>query len=137
MSEKGKARATGGTVERAAGQACGAIPAFDSNTCDIRPQGAISRFLLFGRQNAVPLQQLVKLSGLDNRTARRLIEIERRTGTAICSNNQTGYYLAADAAELGRFVRSMQHRAGEIMKTAQALDETLQRESGQERMEGF
>ena len=102
-----------------------------------RPQGAISKYLLYGQQNAVPLQQLVKLSGLDNRTARRLIEAERRTGTPICSDNQTGYYLAADAAELGRFVRSMQHRASEIWKTARALEDTLQQASGQERMEGF
>ena len=50
-----------------------------------RPQGAISKYLLYGQQNAVPLQQLVKLSGLDNRTTRRMIEAERRTGTPICS----------------------------------------------------
>ena len=102
-----------------------------------RPQGAISKYLLYGQQNAVPLQQLVKLSGLDNRTTRRMIEAERRTGTPICSDNQTGYFLAEDAAELGRFVRSMQHRAAEIWKTARALDDMLQQASGQERMEGF
>ena len=99
--------------------------------------GQISRFLLYGQQNAVPLRQLVKLSGLDSRTARRLIEAERRTGTPICSDNATGYYLAEDAAELRRFLRSMQHRASEILKTARALDDTLRKSSGQERMEGF
>lgn len=102
-----------------------------------RPQGPISKYLLYGQRNAVPLQQLVRLSRLDDRTARRLIEGERRAGMPICSDNQTGYYLAADAAELGRFVHSMQHRAAEIWRTARALDDTLQLISGQERMEGF
>ena len=109
----------------------------ESITAADRPQGKVSRLLLYGRENAVPLQQIVKLSGLDNRTARRMIEIERRAGIPICSDNQSGYYLAADAAELGRFVRSMQHRAGEIVKTARALDDVLQQATGQTRMEGF
>ena len=115
----------------------GSIPAFHGITAAGRPQGKVSRLLLYGRENAVPLQQIVKLSGLDNRTARRMIECERRAGIPICSDNQSGYYLAADAAELGRFVRSMQHRAGEITKTARALDDVLQQATGQTRMEGF
>ena len=108
-----------------------------NNTDAARSQGLISKFLLYGQQNAVPLQQLVKMSGLDSRTARRMIEIERRTGTPICSDNAHGYFLARDSAELGRFVRSMQHRAAEIWKTARALDDTLQQASGQELMEGW
>lgn len=95
-----------------------------------RPQGAISKFLLYGQQNAVPLQQIVKLSGLDNRTARRMIESERRTGTPICSDNQTGYYLAEDAAELGRFVRSMQHRAADDDGIVEALERDTAHDAG-------
>lgn len=116
--------AHGGNRERAEAEEATerASHSVSNNSTDAgRPQGPISQFLLFGQRNAVPLRQLMKLSGLDSRTARRLIEIERRTGTPICSDNQTGYYLAADAAELGQFVRSMEHRAGEIWRTAQAL----------------
>ena len=128
-----------GREEKAAALA-GSVSESSNNEFTIyayRPQGAISKYLLYGQRNAVPLHQLVRLSGMDDRTARRLIEGERRAGMPICSDNQTGYYLAADAAELGRFVRSMQHRAAEILRTARALDDTLQLISGQERMEGF
>lgn len=129
-------------VERAGNEETAALQG-TANSCSYsnmkqgRPQGPISRFLICGQENAVPLQQLVKLSGHDNRTTRKLIEIERRMGTPICSDNQTGYYLAADAGELERFVRSMMHRASEIWKTARSLDESLRQTSGQEWMEGF
>ena len=115
----GAATSAGAKAEKTTGRESISIP--QHNTGAARPQGAISKYLLYGQQNAVPLQQLVKLSGLDNRTARRMIEIERRAGIPICSDNQTGYYLASDVAELGQFVRSMEHRAGEIWRTAQAL----------------
>ena len=116
--------AHGGNRERAeAEEATGrASHSVSNNSTDAgRPQGPISRFLLFGQRNAVPLRQLEMLSGLDSRTARRMIEVERRAGTPICSDNATGYFLAEDEAELARFVRSMEHRAGEIWRTAQAL----------------
>ena len=143
MTEKRKAApgvGTGSGREETAAALVGAsnsTSTSDFNTAAGGRQGPISQFLLFGQRNAVPLQQLHKLSGMDSRTARRMIEIERRTGTPICSDNQTGYYLAEDAAELAQFIRSMQHRAAEIWKTARALEDTLQRASGQERMEGF
>ena len=137
MSAKEKP-AHGGNRERAEAEKTtgrASLSLSQYNTVGQRPQGPISRFLLFGQQNAVPLQQLVKLSGLDNRTARRLIEIERRAGTAICSDNRCGYFLAENEAELWRFVRSMQHRAAEIWKTARSLDDSLQQVIGQERVE--
>ena len=134
----GAATSAGAGTEKAAALAGSASNSFlHYSPRAAKPQGVISKYLLCGQQNAVTLRQIVKLSELDNRTARRMIEIERRMGTPICSNNQTGYYLAADATELERFIRSMQHRAGEIWKTARALDDTLKHLDGQERMEGF
>ena len=111
-TESGRAEKTTGRVPHSVS---------NNNTYAARPQGPISQFLLFGQRNAVPLQQLMKLAGADSRTARRMIEVERRAGTPICSDNATGYFLAEDEAELARFVRSMEHRAGEIWRTAQAL----------------
>lgn len=132
--------AHGGNRERAnaeitTGQA--SISIYQNTTVSRRPQGVISRFLLYGQHNAIPLQDILRMTKLDNRTARRMIEAERREGMPICSDNHTGYYLAETEGELSAFIRSMQHRAAEIRATAEALDRTLRQISGQERMEGF
>ena len=54
---------------------------------------------------------------------RRTIERERRSGVPILADNATGYYLPADELERAACVRSMWHRAGEILRTAQAIEE--------------
>ena len=102
-----------------------------------RTQGLISGHLLYGQRNALPLQHIMTLTNLDNRTARRLIERERRAGIPICSDNRSGYYLAENEAELLAFVRSMQHRAAEIMRTVQELETTLDEWTGQQRVDGW
>ncbi len=84
--------------------------------------GPISRFLLPGRRNAIGLKQLRMWTGLDSRIIRKLIEKERRGGVAILADNATGYYLAENEAEKKICVLSMRHRAGEILKTAAAIE---------------
>ena len=64
-----------------------------------------------------------KLTGLDGRTVRLMIERERREGSPILADNATGYYLPATEHERAACVRSMRHRAGEIMKSAQAIEQ--------------
>lgn len=66
-------------------------------------QRKVADLLSHGRENAIPRRELEKLTGLDGRTVRLMIERERREGTAC--------------------VRSMRHRAGEIMKSAQAIEQ--------------
>ena len=39
------------------------------------------------------------------------------------ADNATGYYLPATEHERAACVRSMRHRAGEIMKSAQAIEQ--------------
>jgi hypothetical protein len=51
-----------------------------------------------------------------------MISAERRAGAAILSDNATGYYLPADEEEKARFVRSMRHRAKEILCAADAVE---------------
>lgn len=51
-----------------------------------------------------------------------MISAERRAGAAILSNNQTGYYLPANVEEKARFIRSMRHRAQEILNAADAVE---------------
>ena len=52
-----------------------------------------------------------------------MIERERREGRPILADNATGYYLPATEHERAACVRSMRHRAGEIMKSAQAIEQ--------------
>lgn len=85
-------------------------------------QVRIADLLSPGQENAVPLRHLVKLTERDGRTVRLMIERERRSGALIISDNQNGYWMATDPAEAQMFARSMRHRAGEIIRTAQAIE---------------
>lgn len=82
----------------------------------------IADLLRYGQANAVPLRDLAGITGLDGRTVRAMISAERRAVAAILSNNQTGYYLPANEEEKARFVRSMRHRAKEILCAADAVE---------------
>lgn len=82
----------------------------------------IADLLRYGQANAVPLRDLAGITGLDGRTVRAMIAAERRAGAAILSDNQTGYYLPANEEEKARFVRSMRHRAKEILCAADAVE---------------
>ena len=125
MSAKEKARPAGGTAERATETAAfsgAAISCNHSNTVTTGRQIKIAAFLNHGQENAIPRRELEKLTGMDGRTVRLMIEQERRGGTPICTDNLTGYYLPATEEEKTACVRSMRHRAGEIMKTARAIE---------------
>lgn len=126
MNKNENTRPAGGTAERAAAEmtACRAsIPMSDCNTAAADRQIKISAFLSHGQENAIPRRELEKLTGMDGRTVRLMIEQERRGGTPICTDNLTGYYLPATEEERTACVRSMRHRAGEIMKTARAIEQ--------------
>lgn len=69
-----------------------------------------------GESNAVSLFELIRISGLDNRSTRLLIEQLRREGFVICSSER-GYYLPADADELRRYVSKERRRADSITET--------------------
>lgn len=101
----------------------GAVISCDySTTAAAGRQRKVSDLLNRGRENAVPLRHLKKLLEVDGRTARLMIERERREGTPICADNATGYYLPSTDEEKAACVRSMRHRAGEIMRTARAIE---------------
>ena len=85
-------------------------------------QRKIADLLSYGQENAVPRRHLEKLTGLDGRTVRLMIERERREGVPILADNATGYYLPATEHERAACVRSMRHRAVEIMRTARAIE---------------
>ena len=127
MRIKEKTRPGAGTPERAAETAAfgRAAISYDYLTTTVAGrQRRVSDFLSRGRENAVPLRHLKKLLEVDGRTVRLMIERERRAGIPICADNATGYYLPSTADEKAACVRSMRHRAGEIMKTARAIEQT-------------
>ncbi|MFQ7197368.1 MAG: hypothetical protein ACLRPB_09395 [Lawsonibacter sp.] len=126
MNTKEKAPTSAATLTGAAAEmtACRAsIPISDCTTAAAGRQRKVSELLNRGRENAVPLRHLKKLMETDGRTVRLMIQQERLSGMPICADNLTGYYLPANEAEKAAFVRSMRHRAGEIMKTAKAIEQ--------------
>lgn len=83
MNKSENTRPAGGTAERAAAEmtACRAsIPMSDCNTAAADRQIKISAFLSHGQENAIPRRELEKLTGMDGRTVRLMIEQERRAG---------------------------------------------------------
>lgn len=86
--------------------------------------GIVSELLLHGQENAVPRRELENLTGWSGRMVRLMIEKERRSGIPILSDNSSGYFLPGNSAERAQFVRSMRNRAAEILKTAQAVEDS-------------
>lgn len=82
----------------------------------------ISDLLLHGQGNALPMRHLKELTGMDSRTIRLMIQQERLSGTPICANNKTGYYLPGSDQERSECVKSMRHRSAEIARTADAIE---------------
>lgn len=123
MRDKEKAPAGVPAPTGAAGKGLSTgFPKIDSITAADGRQFKVSDLLSHGQVNAVPLRHLCSLTGLDGRTVRAMIAAERRTGAAILSDNATGYFLPANEEEKARFVRSMRHRAKEILYAADAVE---------------
>ena len=89
--------------------------------------GIISQLLSRGADHGLHLSDLVRLTDLSERDVRRQIEIERRSGALIISDNRNGYYLTDDPGEAKRFARSMRHRADQIKQTATAIEQAIGR----------
>lgn len=97
----------------------------------------IFELLHVGAENALTLRELVQLTGEDERSIRRRIQAERKAGKLILSDNQNGYFLPENPADVQRFVCSMSRRAAEIAGIARAAEAALADMAGQEHMEGW
>lgn len=124
MRENKKARPTVGAAEQAkTGNVLADSYSHDHCTSNPMPgQTLISDYLSAGQENAVPLRYLKKVTGIDGRTIRLMIQRERLAVVPILADNQTSYYLPATQEEKQRCVRSMKHRAEEIKRAAQAIE---------------
>lgn len=87
-----------------------------------RQPGFIEKVLLYGAENGQTLRDLVHITQWPERAIRKEIEVERRAGALIISDNAHGYYLTDDPAEAQRFAHSMLHRSREIARTARAIE---------------
>ena len=124
---KKKTRPAGGTAEQAVetGTACRSVTTSSSNNSTKHSggqAGGIASLLMSGSENGLHLQDLVRLTGEDQRTVRKMIHEERRQGVPILSDNASGYFLPGSQQELEACVRSLRHRAEEILAAAAAVE---------------
>ncbi len=126
MIDKRNARTAGGTAERAKETAAfsGAVISCNYSTTDgaERQPGFIAGLLLYGPENGLTLKDLVHITQWPERAIRKEIEVERRAGALIMSDNRNGYFLTDDPAVARKFVHSMRHRARQIWSTARATE---------------
>lgn len=124
---KKKARPAGGTARQATetgttGQVTSTSTYNDTITCRGGQGKTISKLLLEGAQNGLHLHDLVRITGWTEREVRQQIHHERRGGAPILSDNLNGYFLPADEQERAACVRSLRHRAKEILAAADAIE---------------
>ena len=127
MNTEKMTRSSGATPGRVggAGATCKAATTSTFQSTTPTPPGQavkIADLLGHGQNAAVPLRHLKELAGLPGREVRRLIQAERLRGVPILSDNINGYYLAADAQEREKFIKSMRGRAAEIIRVADAVE---------------
>ena len=119
MSENKNAHSAAATTEQAVEKdAASKIPQDDYTT----DAGPISRLLMHGAKNGLHLSDLTKMTDRTEREVRMMIHSERRRGVPILSNNRDGYFLPGSDAERAQCVKSLRHRANEILKAASAIE---------------
>ena len=139
---KENARPTGGTAGQAAENNAGRkIPQDDFSTDSSKKREEkyqlISDLLHKGRNNGLTLQDLVKLTGMDERTIRRKIHVERKSGILIMADCVHGYFLPEDTYDVRRFIHSMSNRSKEIAAVSRAAEDALAKMENQEQIEGW
>ena len=130
MSKNEKTRPVAATTKRAEETAAfgGAAASFYNNSTTQNRSRQVSDFLLIGAENALDAKTLARLLECDRRSVTQRIERERRAGAPICAavdGESRGYFLAADADELARYVRALDRRISEVKKTHAACRRTL------------
>lgn len=141
MRQKESARFVAATTERAEATTLGGMTAsFNQNYTTSAGPRQVHEVLLQGAENALDGRTLTIALGLkDRRELSKQVEWERRSGHPICASvaGTRGYYLAANPAELQRYISSLDRRIRAVRATRDACAETLRRMSGQETMRGW
>ena len=142
MSKNKNARPDEATSEQAAEKdAASKIPHsnFTTDSSEKREEKCelISDLLHKGRNNGLTLQDLVKLTGMDERTIRRKIHVERKSGILIMADCVHGYFLPEDTYDVRRFIHSMSNRSKEIAAVSRAAEDALSKMENQEQINGW
>ena len=132
MSKNEKTRPVAATTKRAEETAAfgGAAASFCEHSTTRKRARQVCDYLLTGAEHALDAKTLAAAMEIDRRTVTQRIERERRSGMPICAavdGVNRGYYLAADADELARYVRALDRRISEVKKTHAACRRTLEK----------
>lgn len=92
-------------------------------------QGSLAALLPHDRGAALTTRELCSITGQRPREITRRICAERRAGAPILSDPGAGFWLASDAEELSRCAKALHRRAGEIHRTARALESIMKGKS--------
>lgn len=124
MKKKENARPEAATSERAKRESAwtGGNSRSQHTTAADGGQGGITSLLMEGRSNALHLADLVRLTGWPERDVRKAIQRERQRGCPILSDNKSGYFLPGNEQERALCVRSLRHRAHEILRAAACIE---------------
>ena len=142
MSKNKNARPAGGTAGQAAEKDAGRkIPHSDFTTDSSEKREEkyqlISDLLHKGRNNGLTLQDLVKMTGMDERIIRRKIHDERKSGILIITDCVNGYFLPENSHDVKVFIRSMNGRAREIADISRTAEDSLAKMENQEQINGW
>ena len=130
MSKTVKTRVSAATPTRAVETEAPCKMTTASNTNSTTPAAEnqpfrVADLLSPGAESAIARRDLMALTGLRDRELRRQIEVERRQGVPILSDNINGYYLPGSDLERAECVKSMRHRSAEIARTAAAIEKAV------------
>lgn len=92
--------------------------------CDESIYKSVLSCFRYGRANAIHQKQLQKLTSLDSRQLRKIIELIRRNGVCVVSDNN-GYYLPETREELEQYIRRTEKMARSIFFTLQTAKKAL------------
>ena len=103
-------------------------------------RGRISSVLAAFREPVTAAELAAALGVRDQRAISRMVQWERQHGAPICAScdpEKPGFYLARNPGELDRYLKSLDHRIGEISDTYTAMARMRDEWRGQLRIEGW
>ena len=109
----------------------GASIPLDQSTTQEKDRQGLSELLPTGAENALTAKHIAQITGNKPRDVTRAFQRERTAGAAICASGD-GFYMAADAVELGRYIRAFDGRLREMQKTRRGLEIAYNRMTGQQ-----
>lgn len=127
MIDNEKARAAGGTAERAAESAAGSTSFPMSHRSTAAGGGqAIFDLLPIGEAHAISTAQLVKLTGSSSaRELQERIAAEREAGALILSRASGGYFRIDGKREIERYIATLRARALNTLRILRAAKVAL------------